>query len=76
MKKSETKCKECGFDPAERESGGMMKHRKWDRKLAKDYCERASDSRHTVKPIWKKCCGTLDRYNVIIKDLRKPIWKK
>ena len=54
MKKNETKCKECGFDPAERESGGMMKHRKWDRKLAKDYCERESDYRHTVKPIWKK----------------------
>ena len=34
MKESETKCKECGFDPAERGSGGMMKHRKLDRKLA------------------------------------------
>ena len=44
----ETQCKECGFDPAERYQGGMMKHRAGDRQLAKDYCEHESDYRHTV----------------------------
>jgi len=75
MKKNETKCKECGFDPSERVMGGLMKKSIEDRRLVKEYCERNSDYRHTVKPIWKKCCGTLERYNVIIKDLKKPLWK-
>ena len=73
MKKNETKCKVCGEDSTERSSGGMYKHKIEDRKLAKKYCERESDYRHTVKPIWKKCCGALSYYSVIIKYKKKSL---
>ena len=73
---NETLCKECGFDPAERYQGGMMKHRAGDRQLAKDYCEHESDYRHTVKPIWKDCCGVLSHYNVIRKPDDRPSWQR
>ena len=72
---SPTECKTCGYDPFERPMGGLMKNRKEDRKLVKEYCERESDYRHTVKPVWKDCCGALDHYNVILKNIDKPIWK-
>tara|TARA_B100000749_G_C18247453_1_gene390908 strand:+ start:464 stop:718 length:255 start_codon:yes stop_codon:yes gene_type:complete len=74
--KKPTKCKVCGYDPSEKAMGGLMKKNKEDRRLVKEYCVRNSDYRHTVKPIWKKCCGALDRYNVIIKDLNTPLWKQ
>ena len=73
---NETQCKECGFDPAERYQGGMMKHRAGDRQMAKDYCEQESDYRHTVKPVWKDCCGVLSHYNVKRKHDDRPIWQK
>lgn len=75
-KKSETRCKVCGFDPAERYGGGMMKHRAEDRKLAKKHCERSNDYRHKVKPIWKNCCGTLDYYCVTLIERDIPLWKR
>ena len=53
-----------------------LKNNKEDRRLVKEYCERNSDYRHTVKPIWKKCCGALERYNVIIKKNKDPLWKQ
>ena len=74
--KKPKKCKVCGQDPSEKPMGGLMKGSKEDRKLVKAYCDRESDYKHTVKPIWKKCCGALDRYNVIIKDLNTPLWKQ
>ena len=54
----------------------LLKNNKEDRRLVKEYCERNSDYRHTVKPIWKKCCGALERYNVIIKKNKDPLWKQ
>jgi len=75
VKKPE-KCKVCGYDPSERAMGGLLKNNKEDRRLVKEYCERNSDYRHTLKPIWKKCCGALERYNVIIKHSNIPLWKQ
>ena len=74
--KKPTKCKVCEYDPSEKAMGGLMKKNKEDRRLVKEYCERNSDYRHTVKPIWKKCCGALERYNVIIKANKDPLWKQ
>jgi|TARA_Y100000310_G_scaffold227605_2_gene229890 hypothetical protein len=62
-----SKCKVCKYDLTDRPAGGMMKHRKLDRKLAKEYCTDHNDYKHTFKPVWKKCCGALSHYNLIIK---------
>ena len=70
------RCKVCGEDPTERESGGMYKNKKEDKKLAKEYCERTANHNQTIKPIWKTCCGTLDHYKVTIKKSKDPLWKQ
>ena len=60
------KCLECGESPEDRDSGGMYKHKKYDVRLAKEFCEDEGDTEHKLTPIWKKCCGTLDYYLVEI----------
>jgi len=47
-----------------------------DVKLAKEYCERTANHNQTMKPIWRKCCGTLDHYKVTIKKSKDPLWKQ
>ena len=69
-------CKVCGENPIERESGGMYKHNPYDRKLAKEYCEDTANHNQTIKPIWRKCGGTLDHYNVKLKPSKEPAWKR
>lgn len=80
MKKKKTtsssKCDVCGYDPTERPMGGMMKHKKEDRRLAKEYSESHTDNKHTVKPIWKECCGALSYYRVTLKYNNGPSWKR
>ena len=71
--KSSTQCKICRYDPFDRLSGGMMKHRTIDRKLAKEYCTSHTDYRHTAKPVWKKCCGALSHYSLKMKK-RKDLY--
>ena len=70
------RCKVCGEDPIERESGGMYKHNPYDSKLAKEYCENTANHNQTMKPIWRKCCGTLDHYDVKLKPSKEPAWKR
>ena len=70
------RCKVCGEDPIERESGGMYKHNPYDRKLAKEYCEDTANHNLTIKPIWRKFCGTLDHYDVKLKPSKEPAWKR
>ena len=68
------KCLECGHDPADRffegKDSNLYKQRKLDRKMVKDYCveQEQSHSNHKLKPIWRKCCGILDHYQVTLKD--------
>ena len=70
------KCKTCGFNPASRPMGALHKNNPMDVNLVKDYCKAHSiPERRRVEPIWKKCCGYLDRYNVILEHLDKPLWK-
>ena len=70
------KCKTCGFNPASRPMGALHKDNPMDVKLTNDYCkEYTIPDRHKVVTIWKKCCGYLDHYNVIITTLDKPLWK-
>ena len=54
----------------------MYKHNSYDRKLAKEYCESTANSNQTIKPIWRKCCGTLDHYAVKIKLSEEPAWMR
>ncbi len=70
------KCDVCGYDVTEHPAGGMFKHNRYDKKLAKDYCERGASSHQTVKPIWRKCCGILDHYSVKLKRDNRPAWKR
>mgnify|MGYP001346513567 CR=1 FL=1 len=78
--KSDKTCPECEHDPIDHLFMGMdmnmYKKRKRDRKLAKEYCEEQEMlySGHKVKPIWKTCCGILDRYSVVIKDSKRKQW--
>jgi hypothetical protein len=70
------KCETCGFNPTSRPMGALHKNNPMDVKLVKDYCKVHSiPERRRVEPIWKKCCGYLDRYNVILEHLDKPLWK-
>ena len=70
------KCKTCGFNPISRPMGALHKNNPNDAKLVKEYCERESTpERHKVVAVWKECCGYLDRYNVILEKLDKPLWK-
>ena len=62
------KCKVCGEDPTQRGFGGMYKDNRYDRKLAKEYCENTANSNQTITPIWRKCCGILGGYTVTFKD--------
>ena len=78
--KSDKTCPECGHDPMEHLFMGkdmnMYKKKKWDRKLAKEYCEEQEMlySNHKVKPVWRECCGILDRYTVKLKESKKKRW--
>ena len=78
--KSDKTCPECGHDPMEHLFMGkdmnMYKKRKHDRKLAKEYCEEEEmlNSNHKMKPIWRECCGILDRYLVVIKKSKRKQW--
>ena len=77
IKRYTTQCKECGYDPNDHYFEGidsnLYKSRKKDIKLAKEYCEEegASYNNHKLKPMWKKCCGILDYYQVTIKNSKK-----
>ena len=78
--KSDKTCPECGHDPIEHLFMGkdmnLYKKKKWDRKLAKEYCEEEEmlNSNHKIKPIWRECCGILDHYLVVIKDSKRKQW--
>ena len=70
------KCKTCGFNPVSKPMGALHKNNPMDIKLVKEYCKtQSSPDKHKVVPIWKKCCGYLDRYNVILLKQDKPLWK-
>ena len=69
-------CKVCGEDPTQRGFGGMYKHNRYDRKLAKEYCERTANSNQIIKPVWNECCGSLQYYSVTSQDNKKPLWKQ
>ena len=70
------KCETCGFNPISRPMGALHKKNPIHMKMAKEYCDRESiPERHKVVAVWKKCCGYLDHYNVIITNLNKPLWK-
>ncbi len=56
--------------------GALYKKNPIDVQLVKEYCERESTpERHKIVAVWKECCGYLDRYNVILEKLDKPLWK-
>ena len=68
------RCIECGHDPQDHMWEGkdmnLYKQRKQDKKLVKEECESHEmlHSNHICKPIWRKCCGILDRYSISFKD--------
>ena len=70
------KCLTCGHDPNdhffEGKDSNLYKQRKLDRKMVKDFCveQKQAYSNHITKPIWRKCCGILDRYSISFKDPR------
>ena len=68
------KCKTCGFNPASSPMGALHKNNPIDVNMVKEYCERTANSNQTITPIWRKCCGYLERYNVILEKLDKPLW--
>ena len=70
------KCKVCGEDPTQRGFGGMYKDNRYDRKLAKEYCENTANSNQIITPVWKKCCGALDYYTVRLKPSKEPAWMR
>jgi len=67
-------CSECNHDPQDHMFEGkdmnLYKQRRYDKKLVKEECESHEmlHSNHICKPVWRKCCGILDRYNVTFKD--------
>ena len=69
-------CIVCGEAPKERGSGGMYKHNPYDKRLAKEYCERTANSNQIIKPVWRDCCGTLSHYSVKLKETDKPLWQQ
>ena len=71
--KKSTMCKICGENPAERMGGGLYKKNLLHRKMAEDFCEEqeALYGNQKLKPIWKKCCGSLNYYLVTIKNPKK-----
>jgi hypothetical protein len=70
------KCKTCGFNPITRPMGALHKNNPIDINMVKEYCEKnAIPERHKVVAVWKKCCGYLDHYSVIITMPDKPLWK-
>ena len=69
------KCKTCGFNPITRPMGALHKKNPVHMNMVKEYCERESiPERHKVVVVWKKCCGYLDHYNVIITNQSQPLW--
>ena len=69
-------CDICNHDPQDRiykewgKDMNLFKQRKHDRKLVKEECESQQmlHSNHICKPVWRKCCGILDRYTITLKD--------
>ena len=67
-------CDVCNHDPQDRMFEGkdmnLFKQRKHDKKLVKEACEEHAMLyiNHICKPVWRKCCGTLDRYTITLKD--------
>ena len=67
-------CIDCGHDPQDRMFEGkdmnLFKQRKQDKKLVKEECvsHEMLHSNHICKPVWRKCCGILDRYTITFKD--------
>ena len=78
--KSDKTCNECGHDPVDHYFEGkdfnLYKNRKGDRKLAKEYCEEHEmlHSSDKCKPIWRECCGILDRYSIKIIESKRKRW--
>ena len=70
------RCKACGYDLEARPAGGLFKGKAGDRRLVKEYCEENSDYRHKLKPVWKKCCDSLDYYLVTLKNKDIPLRKR
>lgn len=68
--KSDKTCPECGHDPIdhliEGKNMNLYKKKRLDRKMARDYCTEHEMlyTGHKCKPIWKGCCGILDRYDI------------
>ena len=68
------KCLTCKHDPkdhlVEGVDANLYKQRKLDHKMVKDYCKDHEQSfrNHKMKPIWRKCCGILDQYQITLKD--------
>ena len=77
IKRYTVQCKECGYDPNDHYFEGidsnLYKSRKKDVVMANEYCEdeESLNSNHKMKPIWKKCCGSLNYYLVTIKNPKK-----
>ena len=78
--KSDKTCIECGHDPVDHYFEGkdlnLYKNRKRDRKLAKEHCEEHEmlHSSDKCKPIWRECCGILDRYSIKIIESKRKRW--
>ena len=82
MKKmqSDKTCPECGHDPVdhffEGKSFNMYKKSRRDRKMAADHCKEHEmlHSSDKCKPIWRECCGILDRYSIKIIESKRKRW--
>jgi len=78
--KSDKTCIECGHDPVDHYFEGkdmnLYKKRNQDRKLVKEYCEehKMLHSSDRCKPIWRDCCGILDRYSVTVIESKRKRW--
>ena len=70
------RCIDCGHDPQDHiykdwyKDMNLYKQRKQDKKLVKEECEshQMLFSNHICKPVWRKCCGILDKYLITLKD--------
>ena len=73
----QTVCTKCEHDPKnhifEGIDSNLFKNRKRDQKLVKDACEEHEVlySNTVCKPVWKKCCGILNRYEISFKNRKK-----
>jgi hypothetical protein len=56
--------------------GALHKDNPMDVKLTNSYCKEYNiPDKHEVVTIWKKCCGYLAGYNVILLNQDEPLWK-